>query len=239
LNQDKYFISDEELNAFLDEQLDANERDRVLSAINADNNVKQRMNELSLLRDMVQHAYEQPSQRDSANQYGVAVNKSYTRWAMAACLVLCFGVVLGWFGHQGVTSDRQLASSPVGNTQAQFNNVILHLTSSDSNKINATLDRAAQMLAAYKANDKELQLEVIANDGGLKLMQNDKPSYQQRIQALVTQYPNVKFLACAKAIKRLQEKGVDVELLPEVEIAPSALKQIIQRMQEDWQYIKA
>ena len=239
MNQDKYFISDEELNAFLDEQLDANERDRVLSAINADNNVKQRMNELSLLRDMVQHAYEQPSQRDSANQYGVAVNKSYTRWAMAACLVLCFGVVLGWFGHQGVTSDRQLASSPVGNTQAQFNNVILHLTSSDSNKINATLDRAAQMLAAYKANDKELQLEVIANDGGLKLMQNDKPSYQQRIQALVTQYPNVKFLACAKAIKRLQEKGVDVELLPEVEIAPSALKQIIQRMQEDWQYIKA
>lgn len=239
MKQEKYFISDEELNAFLDEQLDANERDQVLAAINADSDVNQRMNELRLLRDMVQHAYEQPPRRENAGQDGAVVGKSYTRWAMAACMVLCFGVVLGWFGHQGISSERQLANLSDRSPNAQLSNVILHLTSEDAVKINATLDRAEQMLAGYKAGGKNFQLEIVANDGGLKLMSNDAPSYQQRIRGLITQYPNVKFLACAKAIKRLQEKGVEVELLPEVSIAPSALKQIIQRMQQDWKYIKA
>ncbi len=69
-------------------------------------------------------------------------------------------------------------------------------------------------------------------------MSKDTPSFQPQIRALLEKYDNVKFLACANAIKHLQDKGIDVELLPEVGIAPSALKQIIQRMQQDWQYIK-
>lgn len=237
MNQDKHFISDEELNAFLDEQLDANERDRVLAAINANSDVNQRMNELRLLRDMVQHAYEKPSRRENADQYGAVAGKSYTRWAMAACMVLCFGVVLGWFGHQGVTNDKQLAS--LSDRSAQLSNVILHLTSADEGRINAALDRAEQMLVAHKEKGENFQLEIVANDGGLKLVRNGEPSFQSRIRELTAKYDNVEFLACAKAIQRLQEKGVDVELLPEVGIAPSALKQIIQRMQQDWQYIKA
>ena len=239
MNQDNHFISDEELSAFLDDQLDANERDRVLSAINADSNVNQRMNEMRLLRDMVQHAYEQPSRSDKAKQYGVMAGKPYTRWAMAACMVLCFGVVLGWFGHQSTTSNQQLAGLPTYSAEANLSNVILHLTSADSNKINATLDRAEMMLTAHKSENKNFQLEIVANDGGLKLMNVESPSYQPRIRALIEKHNNVKFLACAKAIENLQEKGVEVELLPEVGIAPSALKQIIQRMQQDWQYIKA
>ena len=239
MSQNKHFISDEELSAFLDEQLDANERDRILSAINADSHVNQRMNELRLLRDMVQHAYEQPPRSDNTKHHGVVSGNSNTRWAMAACMVLCFGMVLGWFGHQGVTTERQLASLSDHGVSAQLSNVILHLTSADAGRINASLDRAEQVLAGYKTNDKDLKLEIIANDGGLKLMRSGEPSFQQRIRALTEQYPNVKFLACAKAIKNLQEKGVDVDLLPEVEVAPSALKQIIQRMQQDWRYIKA
>jgi len=237
LSQDKHFISDEELNAFLDEQLDANERDRVLSAINTDDSVNQRMNELRLLRDMVQHAYEQPPHRGDVTPKGVTANKFYTRWAMAACLVLCFGVVLGWFGHQGITNERQLASVSDHNTQ--LSNVILHLTSANGERINAALDNAEKMLIAHKEKGEDFQLEIVANDGGLKLMRYGDDSFQPRIQALVEKYDNVKFLACAKAIKHLHEKGVEVELLPEVGIAPSALKQIIQRMQQDWRYVKA
>ena len=239
MKQNKHFISDEELNAFLDEQLDANERDRVLAAINVDSDVSQRMNELRLLRDMVQHAYEKPSCRENMNEYRAVAGKSYTRWAMAACVVLCFGVVLGWFGHQGISTERQLANVSDANTQVEMTNVILHLTSANPDRINATLDRAEQMLAGYKAEGKDFQLEIVANDGGLTLMREGASSFQPRIKALTEKYDNVTFLACAKAIQHLQEKGVDVELLPEVEIAPSALKQIIQRMQQDWHYIKA
>ncbi len=236
MNKANYLISDEELNAFLDEQLDSHERDRVLEAINADTRVNQRINELRLLRDMVQHAYEEPPQRDRLIRH--ASRTSNSRWAIAASFVLSLGVVLGWFGHQGVVAENQLANSSV-NVPAKLSNVILHLSSSNPERISAALDKAEEMLLAYKAQNKDLRLEVIANDGGLNLMRNDISSFQPRIQQLKNKYGNVEFLACAKAIKRLQEKGVDVELLPEVKVAPSALKQIIQRMQEDWRYIKA
>ena len=236
MNTDKNFISDEELNAFLDEQLDSHERDRVLEAINTDASVNQRMSELRLLRDMVQHAYEEPPHQ---NKYIRQVStKPSSRWAVAASFVLTLGVLLGWFGHQGVVGQNQLVSTSVI-APAKLSNVILHLSSANPERISAALDRAEEMLIAYKAQNKNLRLEVIANDGGLNLMRNGISSFQPRIQQLQNKYGNIEFLACAKAIKRLQKKGVDVELLPEVKVAPSALKQIIQRMQEDWRYVKA
>jgi intracellular sulfur oxidation DsrE/DsrF family protein len=45
-------------------------------------------------------------------------------------------------------------------------------------------------------------------------------------------------LACHRAIQRLEEMGVKVQLVPEARIAPSALEQIIQRLQQGWVYIK-
>lgn len=236
MNKSNSFISDEELNAFLDEQLDSHERNRVLEAINSDTRVNQRINELRLLRDMVQHAYEEPPHRPRLISH--VTTRSNSRWAVAASLVLSLGVVLGWFGHQGVAKEALFVDSSV-KAPAELSNVILHLSSSNPERISAALDRAEEMLRAYQAQNKDLRLEVIANDGGLNLMRNGISSFQPRIQQLKAKYGNIEFLACAKAIKRLKESGVDVELLPEVKVAPSALSQIIQRMQEDWRYIKA
>ena len=238
MNQDNSTISDEMLCAFLDEQLDASERDRVLAAINADVAVNQRMAELRLLRDMVQHAYDEPPQPQQHATMPFSRTRLMSRWAVAACLVLSIGVIVGWFGHQGVMKQEQVAQARV-TTPVALSNVILHLTSADPERISAALDEAEQMLVAYKQQNKNLHLEIIANDGGLNLMRSGVSSFQPRIQQLKHDYGNVEFLACAKAINRLKERGVDVELLPEVKVAPSALSQIIQRMQENWRYIKA
>ena len=54
-------------------------------------------------------------------------------------------------------------------------------------------------------------------------------------------YKNVKFLACGKTIERLQLKNIlqTVPLLPGVTVVPSALDQVILRMQDGWSYIRA
>ena len=46
------------------------------------------------------------------------------------------------------------------------------------------------------------------------------------------------FYACSKAIERLEEKGVDVRLVPEAIPGFTALDRVVERMQDDWQYIK-
>ena len=105
--------------------------------------------------------------------------------------------------------------------------------------MHSALDDAEHLLSTYRNNKQPLRLEIIANDTGLNLMRTDVSIYQDRIRKLVTEYNNVRFLACSRAIKRLESQGVNVELLPEIQIAPSAMEQIIQRMQAGWQYIKA
>ena len=234
--KDSNYISDEELNAFLDEQLDTRERDRVLDAINQDSSVNQRMNELRQIRDMVQHAYMLPPRRTNTDSVSPLSSMQRSSWAIAASVLLCLGIVLGWFGHQGLNTN---GTEFVAQNEQKEKNVILHLTSDDPERIIATLDRAEAVLSSYKAKNKDLKVEIVANESGLNLMRHNASGYLQRIQQLTNDYDNVSFLACAKAIRNLQNKGVDVELLPEVRIAPSALEQIIKRMQDDWQYIKA
>jgi len=246
----EHSISEEELNAFLDGQLGEKENSRVLSAINRDQTLSHRVSELRQLRGLVQHAYQQPPKPPSAKVEKTAVKGvRYQVAAVAACLFLCVGSVFGWLAHEGVSANAENVAQvvyedsnirSVSNQQLPITskNVILHLISSDPARLTAALDQAESLLSEYKANNKRLHLEVIANGGGLDLMRTDVSLYQDRIKSIAEKYDNVRFLACAKAIRRLQENGVDVELLPEIQIAPSALEQIIFRMQDGWQYIK-
>lgn len=247
---DQLPISYEELNAFLDGQLDEKESSRVLKAINSDHALLHRVSELRQLRDMMQHAYQQPPKPEVAVENNTVVNGVRQRVAvMAACLMLCLGSIFGWVAHQGLTKQADSYARviyPAENIKTSSDrllpmnskNVILHLISSDPARLTAALDQAEAILSEYKANNLPLTLEVIANDGGLDLMRTDVSLYHERIKLISEKYDNVRFLACAKAIRRLQSNGIDVELLPEIQIAPSALEQIIFRMQDGWQYIK-
>jgi intracellular sulfur oxidation DsrE/DsrF family protein len=248
MSEDLNQITDVELNAFLDNQLGENEKSRVLHAINADRALQQRLSELRQLRDMFQHAYEQPPRRQiPVEQSSVRLLPSSRMFAIAASLLMAIGALLGWISHKefmshdiaSTKSTEMLNKVNKDDIQSNIKNVILHITSGDSDRLEAALDDAENLLSTYKQNNQFLQLEIIANDTGLNLMRTDVSQYQHRISKLVNEYNNVRFLACSRAIKRLESQGINVELLPEIQVAPSALEQIIMRMQDGWQYIKA
>jgi len=53
-------------------------------------------------------------------------------------------------------------------------------------------------------------------------------------------YSNLSFLACQKTLQRLKlEHGIDAPLLPEVLVVPSALDEIVNRLEKGWSYIQA
>ena len=85
---------------------------------------------------------------------------------------------------------------------------------------------------------KPIELEVIANAGGLDLFREEASPYAMRIQQLSEQYPNVKFIACTNAIERLREKGIEPHLIKSVHRGPTALDQVVKRMNDGWTYIK-
>ncbi len=240
-------ISNELLNAYLDNELDSEERAEILAALENDAAMARRLCELRNTKELTQFAYNMPSSRQSQGTYW-KYGKQYASLAIAATLFLTVGALVGWFAHDGmyvnsivpagqqkIASNSSLTSLPL---EAEAKKVILHIDTGNAGKLKAALDSAEDLLVSSADNGNPLELEIIANADGLDLLRVDTAIYADRISKLSEKYDNLSILACSRAIKRLQDIGVKVQLVPEAGIAPSALDQIVHRLKQGWVYIK-
>jgi intracellular sulfur oxidation DsrE/DsrF family protein len=245
--RDELKVSDEFVNAFLDGQLDGDERGRVLNEIQGDKDLAGRVCSLRHVKELTQHAYSSEKPR-APKKSGGGGGGGFLK-ALAAGLLLAVGGVIGWVANDHAQSTQRLASmlwlndSP-GDLPKQVaekgeKRIILHLSTGDPHRVKVALDTAEQLMASYQRNNEKVEIEFIANAQGLNLLRADVSPYAQRVQAMKRKYHNLTFLACSRAIQRLKEKGVDVKLLPDTKVAPSALEQILERLEEGWVYIKA
>ncbi len=243
-------ISEEQLNAFIDGELDSEDRARILEAIQGDAVLKSSACELRTVQELVRHAYDYPGIQET-RRYAPTM----TGWGkgLAASLLLTSGALLGWFGH-GQTAESRLqamywdeqnsfqnASLPKATEIAGHKKVLVHLNTSDLHKVKEALDTAEEMLRTYARNNQSAEMEIVANAGGLDLLRASHSPYAQRVQQLQDQYLNLHFLACQTAMDRVRrEQGIDIsnDLLPGVGVTPSALDQILDRLREGWVYIK-
>lgn len=229
-------ISDELLNAFVDDQLESAEKGRVMSRLNIDPALDARVCDAWRIKAMVQHAYRdvrasKPARRPS-NRW-----LARTTHALAASLLLVLGAVAGWFGH-GVTDDSRLREFRLVARDTGPNKVILHLASSDPARLRAILDDAEYLLSRAPQDKRAVQLEVIANDGGLDLLRADVSPFAERIRAMRATHQELRFIACSQGLEKLRKRGLQVQLLPDTEIAASAIEQIATRLKQGWLYVR-
>ncbi len=243
-------ISDEHLNAFVDGQLDADEKSRVFSAINEDEALNTRACELRKLRELVRHAYDLPPAPAGKPRHGRGIARGLQR-GMAAGLLLGMGVAGGWYGRAHVERDQVQAmfldSHRTFETTALTNidqiagarKVILHISSSNPQRIEEGLKMAQHLLETYKEKHEKGEVEVVANAGGLNLLRAGVSPFAGQVKRLQEQYSNLAFMACQTAINKLErEKGVKVKLLPQALLTPSALEEVLNRLQDGWVYVK-
>ena len=240
--QERY--SDEMLNAYLDGELASDEQKRLIEALNDDQQLSQRVCELARVRSMVQFAYHDVT--TDANQLHTRSTFSRrTRMGLATALTLAIGITVGWLAHHYNTPNQgllELANHVELNnkrTSADTWRVMLHLTTDNPTRLKVVLDEAEALLAQYAQNKQPLQMEILANGKGLNMLRADTSAYSQRIKDMQTRYNNLVFVACGTALKRLQEeKNLHVELLPDVDITPSAIGEVLKKQGEGWTYIQ-
>ncbi len=242
-------FSDELLNAFIDGELDSAERERILDALSRDAELSHRVCELQKVREMVQLAYDMvPGIEHTA----VSEPRLPRRAAqgIAAGVILGVGIGMGWVSHaqlnpapespsNGLLALANAVEKAPGSVAAQDEwRVMVHVSSGGEKKLKAVLDDTEQLLAAYKRTGQKLRVEVLTNAGGLDLLRTDTAPAPQRVARLQQRYKNLRFLACSKALKRLQdERGVVADLLPGTRVVPSAADEILERQKEGWTYI--
>lgn len=235
---------DQRVHAFIDGQMDAEEKRRFLQQLAGDAKLQEQVCQLRGLKEYVGHAYEiqeLPGKPGRTCRTGRQIVKT----GMAAMLLLGFGFTLGWLSHgqqsaigQSTAFETETASyddvdRALARTQER---ILLHIGQADDAKFDDVLDQAERLLRTYR--EKNIRVEVIANAGGLDLVRQDASPYADRIRDMMMQHDNLQFVACANAIEQLRREGVETLLVENTAVAPSAVEHIIDRIHDGWVYIK-
>jgi intracellular sulfur oxidation DsrE/DsrF family protein len=227
-------ISEEQLNAFVDGELDSEEKSRLLNESEHSAELDQRLCQQRKLKELVKHAYIDvpPPKHKSGSQLA---QSGFLGRSLVAGVMLVLGLTGGFLVHNYFDQSQELKASVATESAAEIENYLLHVVSGEPEPMLAALEQARHLLES--ANDGEFrQVEIIANEQGLNLLRSDITPYAEQIAAL--QRNNVVFYACSKTIQRLEEKGVKVELVPYANPDYTALDRVVTRMQAGWKYEK-
>jgi len=197
------------------------------------------------LQSMVRLAYAEPPVAGSWVARVVPRRQFMQRCAFG-CLILLTGLSGGWAlrslesqavaavpaaifsGYQAVSLARE----------ADPNRVMLHIDSASPDKMQAVLDQAERFLDEAERQGRSVQLEVIANSHGLGLLRVGISRHADRIARMKKRHASLQFVACSQSIARFQHEGQKVVLLPAAQAAPTALGEIITRLQQGWTYVR-
>jgi len=221
-------VSQEMQNAFVDGQLDAADWTALVERMGSDEALRRKVCELRTLKDMVRGAYADARPRRAAP----AANRR--GWARVAGLALVFALA-GWLVHEA--TDRSHAVAELHGVAA--NGIVVHVASSRGEVVDTALQEVEDYLHDARAAGRKVRVEIVANQTGIDILRTDKSAYSTRLERLRAAYPNLTYIACNQTADRLREKGVAVRLLPGVHVAPTALDEIVKRMQQGWLYIRA
>jgi intracellular sulfur oxidation DsrE/DsrF family protein len=189
------------------------------------------------MKELVKHAYEEvPLPRRLSG--APLARTGFLGRSLVASFLLLLGLTVGFLAERYLVEvrgdDIPIATSAFTAT-SETDNYILHVVSGEPEQMYAALREARQLLDSAGPGQFR-QVEIVANEKGLNLLRSDITPYADEIASL--QASNVVFYACSRTIERLEEKGVEVRLVPKTNQAYTALDRVVLRMKEDWQYVK-
>ena len=236
-------VSDELLNAFVDNELEPAERDHLFNAIEQDDALKTRACDLNELKKILQHAYTLPAGASPTRK----IRNWRTAWhqALAASLLLLlFGGTSGWVISANINPPispkvtHLIKTIQSNNIAEDPDKIIVQVSNANPVRLEAALDETETLLRSYQRKHHPLTMEIIANGGGLDLLRVGISPFAQRVMRMKSEYPNLHFYACSQTVMALRNKGIDVQLLPNTELASSALDEIDKRVRQGWDYVR-
>jgi len=237
-------FSEEILNAYVDGELDADERLRIQEAMQHDAHLRERVEELHSLKRLVRNAYvdEVPSRARRSltgtwNVTGVA--------ASIAAFALGVALTWGWLTYTDGPSAPRVAALPDQEQSAVVDGspakVVFHLSSADPAELDEVLAEADALLSATSSGGDTALVKVIASGAALTLFEKGSAPAGGRISAMKDRFPeHLVFNGCGvayKQLKALQNDG-EFEMMPELQLVDLGVLELMRRQRDGWAYIR-
>lgn len=239
-------VSDETLHAFIDGELDIPESERLIARMRTDAELSQRVCGLRSLQNMMKLAYSKPPGSSRGLRSRTRIERFAQRCALA-CVMATAGLGGGWALRGGFESGTVAAADADHFERYQVvslmrqpdpSRVILHLDNGAPERMLAVLDEAERLLDEAERQQRAVQLEVIANSRGVDLLRAGVSPYAERVARMQQRHANLHWVACGQSLARFANEGERVELLPSTRTAPTAIGEIVTRLQQGWTYIR-
>lgn len=219
----------EQLNALVDNELDAGERDALLAQLDHDEVLRSELCDIRRVKDLLQYAYPEEEIIESAG----SGNGTFLARAAAALVLILSGFVGGWMLSPVDGSPE--SGFRLADVNADAMKVVLYLGDSDPQKFSKTLKTAENLLKRYEQDGTEVY--VVTSAGGVDLLRTSTSSVAADISALKDRYASLHFVACNNTLFNLQKKGQPIQLVNEAEVAPSAVSFVVDHLKKGWTYM--
>lgn len=223
------------LHAYVDGELSAQEKSRLLVKMENDSSIRDRACSLQRTKEWVKFSFEHETAptRSLPHARHHYWGKSVIHIA-ASVLVVVMAFGAGWLGHSIQRDAPQQYA--LDNISGISQHVILHIGESDEARFSSILAKAEKILREYR--DSGIQVEVVANAGGLDMLRTASSRHVDHIKSMIASYDNVRFIACSKGLERLRANGLDPMVIKGVDAHEPAADHLVQRLTEGWTYIR-
>ncbi|MFV1993650.1 MAG: hypothetical protein ACC635_07085 [Acidiferrobacterales bacterium] len=242
-------ISEEMLNIFADDELDAKEREQVLAEQMHDKEVARAICEIRLLKDLVKSA--RPQIDDTYTAGKTNKQRHLNKWLMVASVVLVITA-----GLVTLLPEKTNIAGPVKSTiateqnysdvnsflSAQTNNpdlkIVLHINKNNAEASTRLIRQLEYLLKTTRKNHRPLRVEVVASGPGLAFVGQQTSPYAREIRLFRQEYDNLIFFACKKTLEKLNNKNnTNFKILPDVVLTASGTELIQLRKKQGWSHI--
>ena len=219
-------FSDEHLNAFVDDELDGAETNRVIEALNQDPQLSLKVSELRKLKELARYAYSTPAKARRAAR--LATSRLLSS-AIAAGL-LGVGVAAGWYWHVSTVSGGGNTIG-IGANAAKTRGIVVQVSENDPVKWDIALANVKNIRKEFPV--ESMDIEIVAYGPGLEMFKKESPLDQRLSDAAKS---GVRLLACGNTMDATRTtRG---QLNASVGVVKAGVIEIMQKQEQGYSYIR-
>lgn len=122
---------------------------------------------------------------------------------------------------------------------AEAHRLAVQISDDEPTKMRAVLDIAANVSRYYSGRGEEVEITVVAFNGGLDMLLDDRSPVRERMGNFAKSMPNVSFVACGNTLDTLAAKeGKRPPLMAGVSVVQAGVAELLDLAEKNWTIIR-
>ncbi|UGA46042.1 hypothetical protein [Bradyrhizobium quebecense] len=122
---------------------------------------------------------------------------------------------------------------------AESHRLALQISDDDPVKMRAVLDVAANVSRHYSGQGEDVEIVVVAFNGGLDMLLEDRSPVKERLVNFLKSMPNVSFIACGNTLETLAVKeGKRPPLIEGISVTQVGVAMLMDLAEKNWTIVR-